>query len=88
LLDKGTPQEISPRSPEEKSNIHPLQSRSIIISEGQIYTSEEDDSSRSRRIGRRELMLGLGKKMGEKLEVKRRHIEEKGRSFVDRMKGT
>ncbi|XP_022896929.1 testis-expressed protein 2-like [Olea europaea var. sylvestris] len=88
LLDKGTPQEIAPRSPEEKLDIHPLPSQSLKMSEGRNDTLVEDGSSRSRSIGTRERMLGLGKKMGEKLEVRRRHIEEKGRSFVDRMRGT
>ncbi|XAR53144.1 hypothetical protein NMG60_11021566 [Bertholletia excelsa] len=39
------------------------------------------------RMGTRARMLGLGKKMGEKLEEKRRHFEEKGRNIVERMKG-
>ncbi|KAL8457275.1 hypothetical protein ACS0TY_035208 [Phlomoides rotata] len=47
----------------------------------------DDDDTRPRKIGARERMRGLGKKVGEKLEVKRRHFEEKGRSFVERMKG-
>lgn len=47
----------------------------------------EDDDTMLRRLGTRERMRGLGKKMGEKLEVKRRHFEEKGRSFVERMRG-
>ncbi|XP_022841595.1 testis-expressed protein 2-like [Olea europaea var. sylvestris] len=88
LLDKDTPQDIVPISTEGKKDIHPLPSQSLILVEGQNDTSDEDDSSKPRRIGTRERMLGLGKKMGEKLEVKRRHIEEKGRSFVDKMRGT
>ncbi|VFQ87416.1 unnamed protein product [Cuscuta campestris] len=32
-------------------------------------------------------MLGLGKKMGEKFEEKRRHIEVKGRHIVEKMRG-
>ncbi|KAL2553377.1 putative integral membrane protein conserved region [Forsythia ovata] len=91
LLDKDTSQDIGPRTSEEKQNIHLLPSQSLILAEGQNDTSEEDDTSRPRRLGRlgtKERMLGLGKKMGEKLEVRRRHIEEKGRSFVDRMRGT
>ncbi|CAI9780473.1 unnamed protein product [Fraxinus pennsylvanica] len=88
LLDKDTPQDIVPRSTEEKQNIRPLPSQSLILVGGQNDTSEEDDSNKPRRIGTRERMLGLGKKMGEKLEVRRRHIEEKGRSFVDKMRGT
>ncbi|EPS70705.1 hypothetical protein M569_04055, partial [Genlisea aurea] len=48
---------------------------------------EEDEEWRQRRMGTRERMRGLGKKMGEKLETKRRHIEEKGRSLVEKMRG-
>lgn len=40
-----------------------------------------------KRIGRRARMMDLGKKMGEKLEEKRRHIEEKGRHMVEKMRG-
>ncbi|CAI9111662.1 OLC1v1011945C1 [Oldenlandia corymbosa var. corymbosa] len=47
-------------------------------------TDDEEDSKRKRVRAR---MLGFGKKMGEKLEEKRRHIEEKGRHIVERMKG-
>ncbi|KAL8112510.1 hypothetical protein AgCh_019999 [Apium graveolens] len=47
----------------------------------------EGDDSRPKRMGNtRAKMLGLGKKMGEKLEERRRHIEEKGRNIVERMR--
>lgn len=52
-----------------------------------LTDEQDDDDTRPRKIGARERMRGLGKKVGEKLEVKRRHFEEKGRSFVERMKG-
>lgn len=59
-----------------------------------METSMDDDdimlgSNRTKRerMGTRARMLGLGKKMGEKLEEKRRHFEEKGRTIVERMKG-
>ncbi|KAJ4889434.1 putative integral membrane protein conserved region (DUF2404) [Raphanus sativus] len=55
-------------------------SRTILLS------SEEDDSS-GKKLGRRARMLGLGKKMGEKLEEKRRHMEEKSRQIVEKMRG-
>ncbi|CAH8391085.1 unnamed protein product [Eruca vesicaria subsp. sativa] len=51
-----------------------------------IHSSEEDDSS-GKKLGRRARMLGLGKKMGEKLEEKRRHMEEKSRQIVEKMRG-
>ncbi|CAN8304868.1 unnamed protein product [Cochlearia groenlandica] len=51
-----------------------------------IASSEEDDS-RGKKLGRRARMLSLGKKMGEKLEEKRRHVEEKSRHIVEKMRG-
>ncbi|KAL0441234.1 UNVERIFIED_CONTAM: hypothetical protein Sradi_0062300 [Sesamum radiatum] len=79
MLDFGS------RSIEEKADIR-LQSPSRVFGDGQIQNVEDDDT-RTKRIGTRERMRGLGKKMGEKLEVKRRHFEEKGRSFVERIRG-
>ncbi|KAK9278969.1 hypothetical protein L1049_028551 [Liquidambar formosana] len=61
-------------------------SRSIILSEARNHTMEEDEA-RPKRMGRRARMLDLGKKMGEKLEEKKRHIEEKGKSIVEKMRG-
>ncbi|XP_050203515.1 uncharacterized protein LOC126653623 [Mercurialis annua] len=61
-------------------------SRSIVTVEKQNCAVEEEDS-RSKRMGRRARMVDLGKKMGEKLEEKRRHIEEKGRIIVEKMRG-
>uniref|UniRef100_A0ACD5YYX1 Uncharacterized protein n=1 Tax=Avena sativa TaxID=4498 RepID=A0ACD5YYX1_AVESA len=39
-----------------------------------------------RKMGRRSRMLDLGKKMGDKLEEKRRQVEEKGRHIVEKMR--
>ncbi|KAG0473266.1 hypothetical protein HPP92_015123, partial [Vanilla planifolia] len=47
-------------------------------------SSEED--AKPKRIGRRARMMDLGRKMGEKLEEKRRHIEEKSRHIVEKMR--
>ncbi|KAL1541905.1 testis-expressed protein 2-like [Salvia divinorum] len=63
-----------------------------VLSPSRFFTREhnqraDDNDMNPKRIGTKELMRGLGKKVGEKLEVKRRHFEEKGRSFVERMKG-
>ncbi|PIN09378.1 putative protein TEX2, contains PH domain [Handroanthus impetiginosus] len=80
-LKKDNTQEFGRRSTDIR-----VQSPSRVFTEGQIQIAEDDDT-RLRRMGTRERMRGLGKKMGEKLEVKRRHIEEKGRSFVERMRG-
>ncbi|KAJ4916061.1 putative integral membrane protein conserved region (DUF2404) [Raphanus sativus] len=51
-----------------------------------VVSSEEDDS-RGKKLGRRARMLSLGKKMGEKLEEKRRHMEEKSKQIVEKMRG-
>ncbi|KAM7479542.1 hypothetical protein LguiA_027755 [Lonicera macranthoides] len=60
-------------------------SRSLVMTDEQNHTNEGDDS-RLRKVGTRARMLGLGKKMGEKLEEKRRHLEEKGKIMVERMR--
>lgn len=72
-------------------SIEPRQD-SRVLSPSRFFTKEQiqradDDDMNAKRIGPKERMRGLGKKMGEKLEVKRRHFEEKGRSFVERMRG-
>ncbi|XP_058097771.1 uncharacterized protein LOC131242861 [Magnolia sinica] len=46
-----------------------------------------DEQVQPKRVGRRARMLDLGKKMGEKLEEKRRNIEEKSRTIVEKMRG-
>jgi hypothetical protein len=38
------------------------------------------------KSGRRSRMMDLGKKMGDKLEEKRRQVEEKGRTIVEKMR--
>ncbi|KAI7985050.1 Testis-expressed protein 2 [Camellia lanceoleosa] len=63
------------------------QSPSQSLTREQIQAMEGDDARLKRSGTRRARMLGLGKKMGEKLEEKRRHIEEKGRHIVERMRG-
>ncbi|KAL6559286.1 hypothetical protein OROGR_004403 [Orobanche gracilis] len=85
LLDKEKMHEFGRASIEEKPDIS-AHSPSRSFTQGQIHFSDDDDT-RPRRIGTRERMRGLGKKMGEKLEVKRRDLEEKGRSLVERMRG-
>lgn len=85
LLEKDNMQEIGTRSLDYKHDMV-VHSPSRVFTDGQIHNAEDDDT-RSRRLGTRERMRGLGKKMGEKLEVKRRNFEEKGRSFVERMRG-
>ncbi|KZV32779.1 hypothetical protein F511_23691 [Dorcoceras hygrometricum] len=84
LIKNDRLQGFAPRSIETKLDPHTSQSLEFL--EGQHIQNTEEDDTRTKRIGTKERMLGLGKKMGEKLEVKRRNIEEKGRSFVERMR--
>ncbi|KAJ4962125.1 hypothetical protein NE237_022035 [Protea cynaroides] len=70
---------------QSRSNILDCQSTRSVI-ENEEHTDIDEDA-RPRRMGRRERMMGLGKKMGEKLEEKRRHFEEKGRHIVEKMRG-
>lgn len=60
-------------------------SGSMIMSEEQSAVHSEEDM-KPNKLGRRARMMSLGKKMGEKLEEKRRHIEEKSRLIVEKMR--
>ncbi|CAJ1952379.1 unnamed protein product [Sphenostylis stenocarpa] len=51
------------------------------------YSSIEQDDSRPRKVGRREKMLDLKKRMSEKFEEKKRNFEERGRNIVEKMRG-
>ncbi|MFS7947134.1 putative synaptotagmin-like mitochondrial-lipid-binding domain-containing protein [Helianthus anomalus] len=56
----------------------------------QVVVVEENNETAEgelRRMGTRAKMLGLRKKMGEKLDEKRRNLEEKGRHIVEKMRG-
>ncbi|KAM3322451.1 putative protein isoform X1 [Capsicum chacoense] len=79
-------QEEGHRSSTEENIECKSPSRQLVLHEGKNQIAGEDDT-KSTRIGRRARMLGLGKKMGEKLEERARHIEEKGRNLVERMRG-
>lgn len=52
-----------------------------------MFDKQDDTFEEPKRIGRRARMFDIGKKMGEKLEEKRRHIEEKSRHIVEKMRG-
>ncbi|GMH21982.1 hypothetical protein Nepgr_023825 [Nepenthes gracilis] len=60
-------------------------SRYVSLTEERSNAGEEDDG-RHKRTGGRARMRELGRKMGEKLEEKRRHLEEKGRHIVEKMR--
>lgn len=53
-------------------------------------TSEEtiplEEDTKAKKISRRAKMKEIGKRMGDKLEEKRRHLEEKGRHIVEKMR--
>lgn len=66
-------------------SIEPIQDTRV-HSPSRFFTTGDDDMN-PKKMGTKERMRGLGKKVGEKLEVKRRHFEERGRSFVERMRG-
>ena len=84
LLQNGEAQDLTVPRKLENPESH-LPTRYVSLKEEQ--TNCEDDDSKPKKVGRRARMLDLGKKMGEKLEEKRRHIEEKGRHIVEKMRG-
>ncbi|KAL8123965.1 hypothetical protein AgCh_011824 [Apium graveolens] len=81
-------QELNPetQSPSRSASISDSSSRSASIMDEETHLMQGDDSRPKRMGNTRAKMLGLGKKMGEKLEERRRHIEEKGRNIVERMR--
>ncbi|KAG6672680.1 hypothetical protein I3842_16G071600 [Carya illinoinensis] len=84
LLGNDEPQETCNQVEEVPE--HQSYSKSVTLIDKQDSTKEGDDLRR-KRMGRKARMLDLGKKVGEKLEEKRRHIEEKGRHIVEKMRG-
>lgn len=84
LLGNDKPDETVHSTIDEKDENGSL-SRAIVTGQ-QRYSLEDEDDGRPKRIGTRARVLGFGKKMGEKLEEKRKHIEERGRHIVEKMK--
>lgn len=74
------------QSPPQSASISDSSSRSASIMDEETHLMQGDESRPKRMGNTRAKMLGLGKKMGEKLEERRRHIEEKGRNIVERMR--
>ncbi|CAN4087908.1 unnamed protein product [Withania somnifera] len=72
------------RTEEYMQSNSPSPSRSLGTQEEQNSSTEDD--MKPKRTGTRARMHGLRKKMGEKIEEKKRHIEEKGRHLVGRMR--
>lgn len=86
LLGTDEPHEACRQIREETSDDSQLLTRSLTEFDRQSDVIDENDS-RPKRMGRRARMLDLGKKMGEKLEEKRRQVEEKSRHIVEKMRG-
>ncbi|XP_031247287.1 testis-expressed protein 2-like [Pistacia vera] len=80
--------EVQETDQQKKEEIPDCQSspRSLPLLE-KLSSAVDEDDSRPKKGGRKARMLDLGKKMGEKLEEKRRHIEEKSRHIVEKMRG-
>lgn len=58
--------------------------RAVIPAAGEPSAAVGEDAKR--KSGRRARMMDFGKRMGDKLEEKRRTIEEKGRHIVEKMR--
>lgn len=82
-------QESSPKiqSPSRSVSLSELSSRSVSITDEETHSMLGDEARPKRMGSTRAKMLGLGKKMGDKFEERKRHIEEKGRNIVQRMRG-
>ncbi|CAF1910121.1 unnamed protein product [Brassica oleracea var. botrytis] len=59
---------------------------SVQSSSRSIFSSEEDDL-KGRQIGRKERIFDFRKKFGEKFEEKKRHVEERSKQIVEKMRG-
>jgi hypothetical protein len=70
----------------ENNSEFPSLHGSMVVMEKQNHTFDHEDEL-PKKMGRKERMLDLRKKMGEKLEEKRRHLEEKSRNIVEKMRG-
>ncbi|KAK9697072.1 hypothetical protein RND81_08G012800 [Saponaria officinalis] len=84
LLQNGESLDCSVKRREETSESH---SPSRYVSLKEESNSNDDDDAKPKKAGRKSRMFDLGKRMGEKIEEKRRHIEEKSRNIVEKMRG-
>lgn len=62
-------------------SVQPPPSRYIVPNE------EVDSSFKGKKMGTRERMFDFRKKVGEKFEEKKRHMEERSRQIVEKMRG-
>ncbi|CAH2037092.1 unnamed protein product [Thlaspi arvense] len=88
LEDLRTPLLLPSSSEKQETNSRGSTGEMTVVqSPSRSILSREEDDSRGKKLGRRARMFDLGKKMGEKLEEKRRHMEEKSRQIVEKMRG-
>lgn len=85
--DNTNTHEASEEKMEDISYISVSESPSRNLVMDKRYSSIEQDDSRPKKIGRREKMLDLKKRMSEKFEEKKRNFEERGRHIVEKMRG-
>lgn len=85
FLKNDSPQETCQSNRGENPDCQSLPGSEVMYEEQNPATEESD--TRPKRMDRKARIRNLGKKMGEKLEEKRRNIEEKGRNIVERMRG-
>ncbi|CAK8532370.1 unnamed protein product [Lathyrus sativus] len=63
-------------------------SNSVVPDRSSSPTSIQQDDSKPKKIGKKERMFDLRRKMSEKFEEKKRNIEEKGRHIVEKMRAS
>ncbi|KAJ0229245.1 hypothetical protein HA466_0318070 [Hirschfeldia incana] len=82
LLETSEKQETIERGGSEEETV-PV---SISSSSRSVVSSEEDDS-KGKKMGTKERMFDFRKKVGEKFEEKKRHVEERSKQIVEKMRG-
>lgn len=86
-LQNDNTNEASEASEEKMGDISVRESppRNVVLDKQ--HRSIERDDSRPKKIGRREKILDLKKRVSEKLEEQKRNFEEKSRHIVEKMRG-
>ncbi|KAG5109066.1 hypothetical protein JHK84_045973 [Glycine max] len=86
-LQNDNTNEASEASEEKMGDISVSESppRNVVLDKQ--HRSIERDDSRPKKIGRREKILDLKKRVSEKLEEQKRNFEEKSRHIVEKMRG-
>ncbi|KAJ0255690.1 Uncharacterized protein HA466_0087610 [Hirschfeldia incana] len=81
LLESSEKQETAAHGGNEGEIVPVNVQRSVVSSE------EVDSSFKGKKMGTRERMFDFRKKVGEKFEEKKRHMEERSRQIVEKMRG-